>query len=73
LYPNPAKDFLTVSIANAENTSIDVINALGQVVLTVKNATETNTINTANLAKGVYFVTVSNGQQKSTQKLVIEK
>jgi hypothetical protein len=39
----------------------------------VKNATETNTINTANLAKGVYFVTVSNGQQKSTQKLVIEK
>jgi hypothetical protein len=73
LYPNPAKDFLTVSIANAENTSIDVINALGQVVLTVNNATETNTINTANLAKGVYFVTVSNGQQKSTQKLVIEK
>ncbi len=73
LYPNPAKDFLTVSIANADNANIDVINALGQVVLTVKNATETNTINTANLVKGVYFVTVSNGQQKSTQKLVIEK
>ncbi|MCA0428966.1 MAG: T9SS type A sorting domain-containing protein [Bacteroidetes bacterium] len=73
LYPNPAKDILTVSIANVDNATIDVINALGQVVLTVKNATETNTVNIANLAKGVYFVTVSNGQQKSTQKLVVEK
>lgn len=73
LYPNPAKDILTVSIANVDNATINVINALGQVVLSLKNASETNTLNVANLAKGVYFVTVTNGQQKSTQKLVIEK
>ncbi len=73
VYPNPAKDNLTVSIANVDNASINIINALGQVVLSVSKATETNSINTSNLTTGVYFVTVTNGSQKSTQKLVIEK
>lgn len=74
VYPNPASSNLTVEVANvSENASIEIFNTLGQKVMSVKNVQENNSLNVSNLTKGVYFVTVSNGKQKATQKLVIEK
>lgn len=74
LYPNPASNNLTIEIANTnDNTALDIYNTLGQKVISLKNVSELNTVNVASLTSGVYFVTVSNGKQKATQKLVIEK
>jgi hypothetical protein len=74
VYPNPASDKVTVMLNNSNsNTMIQVLNALGQVVLTKSNVSEKNELNTESLAKGVYFVKVSNGKESSTSKLIISK
>ncbi|MGE0568262.1 MAG: T9SS type A sorting domain-containing protein [Bacteroidia bacterium] len=74
LYPNPANEQVTVYVNDANaNTSISVLNALGQVVLTENRVSDKNVINTESLAKGVYFVKVSDGTRSSTTKLIISK
>lgn len=74
VYPNPASNNLTIEVANAsENSTLDIFNTLGQKVISLKNVNETNSVNVSALTSGVYFVTVNNGKQKATQKLIIEK
>lgn len=57
IFPNPANNVITV--ANAENTNITVVNMMGQVISTVKNVSENQTIDISNLAEGTYFVRVN--------------
>jgi len=53
LYPNPAKGQFFVNVANP--TTVQVLNSLGQVVITQKVAGITE-INTASLPSGLYTV-----------------
>lgn len=71
LYPNPSNGIVTIEGNKIEN--IVVTNLLGKTVL-VKNVGGVNntTINTGNLAKGLYNVTVSNGTTSSSLKLIVE-
>lgn len=74
VYPNPATDKVTVYLNNAsQNTQIQVLNALGQVVISKSNVSDKNELNTESLSKGVYFVRVTNGKELSTTKLIISK
>ncbi len=74
VYPNPATDKVTVYVNNANKDSqIQVMNALGQVVITRTNLTEKNELNTESLTKGIYFVRVGSGKDFTTTKLVISK
>ncbi len=57
VYPNPASDVVTVK--NAENSNIVVVNMVGEVVATVENASALESINISNLANGTYFVRVN--------------
>jgi hypothetical protein len=56
VYPNPANDFVTV--ANAENANIVIVNMLGEVVANVNNASSNQNIDISKLANGTYFVKV---------------
>jgi len=56
VYPNPANDVITV--ANAENANIVIVNMIGEVVANVNNASSNQTIDISNLANGTYFVKV---------------
>jgi hypothetical protein len=69
VYPNPFTNEVTISGVNGP---IEVINTLGQVVLTA-NVSEKETINTTNLAKGIYFIKVKNADTKSTQTIKVIK
>lgn len=74
VYPNPATDKVVVYLNDVTaNTKIEVMNALGQVVLATSNVSDKNELNTESLAKGVYFVKVSNGKESATSKLIINK
>lgn len=74
VYPNPANSNVTVYLNNAnDNTQIEVLNALGQVVLTQRGNVYKNTLSTESLSNGVYFIKVRDGKQSSTSKLIIEK
>ena len=54
IYPNPAKE--KVTIEGIEATEVEVYNALGQLVKTVRDANE---ISVAGLADGVYLLRIS--------------
>lgn len=56
VYPNPTNG--QINIANAEGKNIVVINTLGQVVASINNATENQTIDMSGLCEGTYFVKV---------------
>ncbi len=79
VYPNPAKESATVSFnADAENTSVEVINSLGQTVYSVElgSVMGQNEVNipTSELAEGLYFVNVKNSNgSKATARLSVVK
>ena len=76
--PNPAKNTTTVVYSCNEMglVSIDVVDITGRVinsVTTIGNIGSNNfTINTANYAKGIYYVKIGSAVGNQTLKLVIE-
>ncbi len=67
VYPNPANDYLNISISNTillENVTI--INILGQIVIESKN----DKINIASLAKGVYDVKINTTAGQFHKKII---
>ncbi len=73
MYPNPASDRVSVFVQSnkGNNFRVDVMNMLGQVVLTENSVAATGNVllNTANLTAGQYLVRVSNGAEQTTLKL----
>jgi hypothetical protein len=73
MYPNPASDRVSVFVQSnkGNNFRVDVINMLGQVVLSETSVAATGNVllNTANLTAGQYLVRVSNGAEQTTLKL----
>jgi len=79
LVPNPANETvsLTFEVASVGNVNVSVTNILGQNVLNVANTNtlpgkQSISINTSDLANGIYIVNVINGNQKSSKKLVVK-
>ena len=75
LYPNPAVDKTTLTINGLDNeATITITDELGRVVNTMSIAAQqTNvTINTDNLASGVYYVKVVSNNTTNTQKLIVK-
>lgn len=70
VYPNPAKDFITVNSEN--NNTIKIISSLGLEVKTIKNASKSQVISIANLSSGLYFITVSSDNGSGIKKLIIQ-
>ena len=74
IYPNPANGSEIAFVSNAGIKEINIINAIGQVVLTHTALSTENTIVLKNLgiAKGVYYVEVKNEVGTKTEKLIIQ-
>jgi hypothetical protein len=71
IYPNPANDFITVGVADAnEGTTIHIINALGELVLTEKATSTSTTLKTENLTNGIYFVKVESKNGSAIKKFI---
>lgn len=78
LFPNPAKDiaFVSVDMTESAAASVNVVNALGQVVISKSTQVESGTnmieLNTADLASGVYFVQIEIEGATQTMKLTVQ-
>ncbi len=57
VYPNPATTILTLE--NAESKDIQIVNILGQTVISITNNQQT-TLNIATLQTGIYFIKTAN-------------
>ena len=78
-YPNPFNNQsnVMVSLSEASNLSIEVYTLTGQVVSArdygyMTTGSHTLTINGADLTAGVYFYTVTAGENKITRKMIVE-
>ncbi len=77
LYPNPASNqvFVEVALEKAADVKIEVVNNLGQTVISQTEAGVqlVNTkVNIATLSSGIYLVKITAGEASSTQKLIVE-
>lgn len=67
IYPNPANNVVTVE--NAENAQITIVNMVGQVVASQVANSNRESINISDLSNGTYVIRIENGNEVSTQKL----
>ncbi len=70
VYPNPAKELIWIKNEENKNIEIQIHNHTGQLVWEEKN-NKTHPISVCNFSDGVYFVTITENQSKSTLKLII--
>jgi len=70
IYPNPAKDMITVETEKSKQFSIEINDMAGHVVLSSENQ---NRINTSALQNGVYTITIKTSAGNLTRKIIIEK
>ena len=78
-YPNPfnGQTYVNVSLTEGVNLSLEVYTLTGQLVSSnqygyTPQGTRTLSINGSNLASGVYFYTVTAGDNKVTHKMIVE-
>lgn len=71
-YPNPFSEFFTVDTANELGDTVSIFNLLGQCVVKKKLNNNQSTIQTTNIASGMYLAVVKNktGVIKSMKKLI---
>ena len=73
MYPNPAKGFINLNVETLVGAgSIVVTDLYGKAVKTQALSMGSNTVNTSNLSKGFYLVSVITAEGKNTKKLVVE-
>ena len=76
LTPNPAHDYVVLDIkdvvSDLKKCTLTVSDAAGREVLSLNIAAPHTRINTHDLPKGMYFVTLTTPQGSNTQKLVVE-
>ncbi len=71
IYPNPANDVLNINTKQAiEVTSINIYNALGQVVLVIPNAQQTMSVDVSSLKTGNYFLKINSNRGSSSVKFL---
>ena len=72
IYPNPAKDILTVDLASLQNSLIKIYSLSGQLLLIKENASGNVQMDISGLSSGIYFTEVISGGAVSRKKIVIE-
>jgi len=61
IFPNPAKDQITVEIQNWEENKSDMItlyDQTGRLILTLRNVTYSNNLDMSGLQTGIYFMVI---------------
>ncbi len=71
VYPNPAREELTVELINMDNAEVRIFNVNGEVVHAETGASQELSLDVSNYTQGIYIITVSNEfgtfQQKFTK------
>lgn len=73
MYPNPCADEITIEISE-ENSSIQLFNLMGQLVLEQKLSNAENKIDVSSLAPGIYQSKISSASEVlKTEKIIISR
>ena len=70
IYPNPAKDFVKLSVLSGQLSVVRIYNCLGMLVEEIEvNATEVE-INTSDYNSGIYFINIETEDGNITKKII---
>ena len=72
VYPNPTKDIINV-LSTFSQGNLSIVDMAGKLLIEQNITSTMNSIDASELMDGVYYLTLSNGAQTSTKKLVIQK
>jgi hypothetical protein len=70
MYPNPTKDILRITTEQNEKLFVEVMNLLGEVVMTT-SFSGTTVLDMSPYADGVYTVRISNGTKATVQRVTL--
>jgi len=73
IYPNPVKQEINISIENLMANEITISNLLGQEVYQTGDRNHLYNIDVSNIERGVYFLSVTCGEDVIVKKVVITK
>jgi PKD repeat protein len=75
VYPNPASDYITISLENTlgDDIKLSIIDVQGKIVRSELINTENHTINTSDLVNGTYMLRLSSNEASFLKKIVILK
>jgi hypothetical protein len=73
VYPNPATDYIALSVTKSENAVVTITNVVGEVVYKTTMTTLHQTISTEQLPSGIYFISLQNKNKLLTKKIIINK
>lgn len=71
IYPNPAKDYVNISISNNIATRVEIYDVLGKRVF-VRKVNESMPLNISSLQPGLYLFKFIQNERVVTKKLIIE-
>ena len=71
IMPNPIRDQFSISGLTTENNNIVIYDVVGKQVYTQQNITN-QTVYMPSLKTGLYIMTISSGDQKTTRKLIVQ-
>lgn len=71
IYPNPAKDVLHISNSSAKNVQARLMNIAGQLIAE-KEITANEVFDLRDLAKGMYLLKLTSGNDVAVQKITVE-
>lgn len=72
IYPNPAKNEVTLKLNIEEEAQIELLDARGTLVRTFKTSTKENTISLENISTGLYLIRIREGSQEKVYRLIKE-
>ena len=73
VYPNPASEVININSTKMLNAVVTISDLTGKVVKNSSINGLTASVNTSGLNNGIYYVTITEGNSTSTQKVVIRK
>jgi|YNPMSStandDraft_1061717.scaffolds.fasta_scaffold05786_4 hypothetical protein len=71
IFPNPAQN--NFYITNAQNSTIEILDIVGNIITSQKINNSLETIEVSNIANGTYFVRIINNNGNYTKKIVINQ
>jgi hypothetical protein len=73
IFPNPSTGLFTISQVNTTKAEIEIYNIVGELIYTTEITNLQTTLDLSKVAKGIYFIKLTNTQKNITSgKIVIE-
>ena len=71
IYPNPANDFVRLSMVNCQQSVVRIYNCLGMMVEEIKLDFDEIQINISDYNPGIYFINICNDEINFTEKIIV--